>query len=120
MKRYTAFVLIVAAMASACGAERAQPTGGKFLVYTRHLNSDAQALWIARLDGTHARLLVRNGLFGAVSPDGRWVAYSKCLAARDQCETGNAPFALFLIATSGGKARLLAHSATYPSWSPRS
>jgi len=120
MKRYTALVVIAAAMASACGADKAQPTGGKFLVYTRHLNGDAQALWIARLDGTHPRLLVRHGLFGAVSPDGRWVAFSKCLAPRAQCETGNAPFALFLIATSGGKARLLAHSITYPSWSPRS
>jgi hypothetical protein len=68
MKRFTAFVLIFAGMASAYGADRAQPTGGKFLVYTKHLNSDAQALWIARLDGTHQRLLVRHGLFGAVSP----------------------------------------------------
>ena len=120
MKRQTALVLIVAAMASGCGADKAQPTGGKFLVYTRHLNSDAQALWIAHLDGTHARQLVRHGLFGAVSPDGRWVAYSKCLVARERCETGNVPFALFLIATSGGKARLIARSTTFPSWSPRS
>jgi Tol biopolymer transport system component len=120
MKRYTALVVIAAAMASACGADKAQPSGGKFLVYTRHLNGDAQALWIARLDGTHPRLLVRHGLFGAVSPDGRWVAFSKCMGSRERCETGNAPFALFLIATSGGKGRLLAHSITYPSWSPRS
>jgi Tol biopolymer transport system component len=120
MKRVTAFALIFAAIASACGAGTAHPTGGKFLVYTKHLNSDAQALWIARLDGTHPRRLVRHGLFGAVSPDGRWVAYSKCLAPRKQCEGGNAPFALFLVPTSGGKARLLAQSTTYPSWSPKS
>jgi WD40-like Beta Propeller Repeat len=107
-------------LAAACGAGHTQPPGGKFLVYTRHLNSTAQAVWIARLDGTHARLLVRQGLFGAVSPDGRWVAYDRCLASRERCQTGNAAFALFLIPTTGGKARLLARSTTYPSWSPRS
>src|SRR6266540_5165446 len=120
MKRHTALMLIAAATAASCGADRAQPTGGRFLVYTRHLNSSRQAVWIARVDGTHPRLLVRQGIFGALSPDGRWVAYNRCLASRQRCQTGNAPFALFLIATSGGKPRLLARSTSYPSWSPRS
>jgi Tol biopolymer transport system component len=79
-----------------------------------------QALWIARLDGTQRRLLVPQGIFGSLSPDGRWVAYNRCLASRRRCQTGNAPFALFLIGTSGGKPRLLARSTSYPSWSPRS
>jgi Tol biopolymer transport system component len=120
MKRLTALVLIAAAAATSCGAERAQPPGGRFLVYTRHLNSSRQAVWIAGVDGTHPRLLVRQGLFGAVSPDGRWVAYNRCLASQERCQTGNAPFALFLIASSGSKPRLLARSTSYPSWSPRS
>jgi Tol biopolymer transport system component len=120
VKRRTALVLIAAAAAGSCGAGRSQPPGGRFLVYTRHLNSSKQAVWIARTDGTHPRLLVRQGIFGALSPDGRWVAYNRCLASRERCQTGNAPFALFLIATSGGKPRLLARSTSYPSWSPRS
>ncbi len=120
MKRRTALVLIAAAAAASCGADRSQPPGGRFLIYTRHLNSSKQAVWIARVDGTHPRLLVRQGIFGALSPDGRWVAYNRCLASRQRCQTGNAPFALFLIATSGGKPRLLARSTSYPSWSPRS
>jgi hypothetical protein len=33
---------------------------------------------------------------------------------------GNAPFALFLVGSSGGKSRLLARNASYPTWSPRS
>jgi len=113
-------VLGAAVVATSCGAEHAQPPGGRFLVYTRHLNSSRQSVWIARLDGTHARLLVRQGIFGALSPDGRWVAYDRCLASQERCQTGNAPFALFLIGTSGGKPRLLARSTSYPSWSPRS
>ena len=113
-------VLLVAAVATSCGTERVQPKGGRFLVYTRHLNTRTQAVWIARVDGTQRRLLVRQGIFGALSPDGRWVAYSRCLASQARCQTGNAPFALFLIGTSGGKPQLLARSMSYPSWSPRS
>src|SRR5437764_2084265 len=120
LARSALLLLAFAALASSCGADSRRPPGGKFLVYTRHLNANAQAVWIARLDGTHPRLLVRQGLFGAISPDGRWIAYDKCLAPRERCQTGNAPFALFLIPTSGGKARLLARSTTYPSWSPKS
>jgi WD40-like Beta Propeller Repeat len=120
MRRQTALVLIAAAAATSCGADRPQPPGGRFLVYTRHLNSSRQAVWIARVDGTHPRLLVRQGLFGALSPDGRWVAYNRCLASQERCQTGNAPFALFLIASSGGKPRLLGRSTSYPSWSPGS
>ena len=115
-----AVLLIAAAVGTACGEVRPRPPGGRFLVYTKHLSKSTQGLWIARVDGTHPRLLVRNGIFGAVSPDGRWVAYDTCLASREACQTGNAPFALFLVATSGGKLRLLARSTSYPSWSPRS
>jgi Tol biopolymer transport system component len=115
-----AVLLVASAATTSCGGRRAQPPGGRFLVYTRHLNSSRQAVWIARIDGTHPRLLVRSGIFGTLSPDGRWVAYNRCLASRERCQTGNAPFALFLIATTGGKPRLLARSTSYPTWSPRS
>jgi Tol biopolymer transport system component len=118
--RTLAVLLVAAALTTACGHEQTRPPGGRFLVYTRHLNNRQQALWIARVDGRHPRLLVRHGIFGALSPDGRWVAYNKCLASQDRCQTGNAPFALFLIASSGATPRLLARSTSYPSWSPRS
>ena len=65
-------VLVLAAAASAsCAQQQEQPPGSRFLVYTRHLNSNRQALWIARVDGTQPRPLVPQGIFGAVSPDGR-------------------------------------------------
>jgi Tol biopolymer transport system component len=119
--RVVAVLLGAAMVGASCGGERAQPPpGGRFLVFTRHLNTGRQAVWIARIDGTHGRLLAGHGVFGALSPDGRWVAYNKCLAARERCRTGDAPFALFLIASLGGKPRLLARSTSHPSWSPRS
>jgi len=34
----TAVLLAAAALATSCGAERPQPPGGRFLVYTWHLN----------------------------------------------------------------------------------
>ena len=101
-------VIVVASFAAGCGAERARPPGGRFLVYTKDLDGSTQSVWLARPDGTHARPLVRDGIFGALSPDGRWVVYSRCLASRVRCRTGEAPFALFLVATTGGKPRLLA------------
>ena len=117
----TAFALLVAATLSAsCGHERTQLGGERFLVYTRHLNTERQAIWIARTDGTHARQLAPNALFGALSPDGRWVVYDKCLGPLERCLMGNAPLALYLVATSGGNPRLLAHGTSYPTWSPRS
>src|SRR5690348_11510291 len=102
--------VLAALLTSSCGAPETPPRG--FLVYTRHLDTAAEALWIARSDGSKPRLLVRDGLFGAVSPDGRWVAYNACLQPRERCEGGNAPFALFVIPTSGGKPRLLARATT--------
>jgi Tol biopolymer transport system component len=120
MKRSVALVLIAASVAASCGADRSQPSGGRFLIYTRDLNSSKQALWIARVDGAHPRLLVRQAIYGALSPDGRWVAFDRCLASQQRCEVGGAPFALFLISTSGGKPRLLARLTSSPSWSPRS
>jgi Tol biopolymer transport system component len=110
-------VLGLVLVAAGCGDER---EGGRFLVYTKGLNTGDPAVWIARVDGTHPRVLVRHGFFGALSPDGRWVAYGRCLASRERCQTEDAAFALFLVGTSGGKPRLLARGATYASWSPRS
>src|SRR5919201_4604283 len=115
-----AVLIAASAVVTACGADRV-PRGGRFFVYTSHLNSKTQqAVWITHIDGTHPRLLVRRAIFGALSPDGRWVAYNQCLATLERCQTGNAPFALFLIPSSGGRPRLLARSTSYPSWSPRS
>lgn len=120
--------LVAVGIVTSCGHKRAQPPESRFLVYTRQLNTSRQALWIARADGMHARLLVRHAIFGALSPDGRWVAYNKCLAfrrlaVRERCRPGNASFALFLISiisSSGGRPRLIARWTSYPSWSPRS
>jgi Tol biopolymer transport system component len=111
VQRYAAIaiVLVAAVIATSCGGRRATPPPGRYLVYTKHLARGTPSVWIANTDGTHARLLVRNAVFGALSPDGRWVVYGRI-----------PPSALYLVAASGGKARLLARSVSYPTWSPRS
>jgi Tol biopolymer transport system component len=116
-------LLLVAAVGVSCGGHRAQPPAGPYLVYTRHHTRGAEdvwSMWIARVDGTHPRLLVRNGLFGALSPDGRWVAFNRCLGTRAACQMSTDPFGLFVVGTAGGKPRLLSRSTLYPAWSPRS
>ena len=118
--RVAAAVVLAAVGLTACGAQHAQPRGGRFLVYTRNLGKKTQGVWIARTDGKHARLLVREAIYGAVSPNGRWVAYVKCLVSVLQCQGDDEPFALFVAPTSGGKSRLLARTVGYALWSPTS
>lgn len=113
----TAVIVLAALVATSCGASHTQARG--YLVYAKHIDRADEGLWIARSDGSRPRLLVRHGFFGAVSPDGRWVAYNTCPQPNGRCGTANRPYALFVIPTSGGKPRLLA-DAMYPSWSPRS
>jgi hypothetical protein len=57
---------------------------------------------------------------GLLSPDGGWVLYDSCLAGKRACESEPAPYAVFLIPSSGGKDRLLVHTIAYVVWSPRS
>lgn len=113
-----ALVVLAALAATSCGASHMQARG--YLVYTRHLEKPNEGLWLARSDGSNPRLLVRRGFAGAVSPDGRWVAYNACPETPTPCTNEDTPLSLFLIPTSGGKARLLARAAGYPTWSPRS
>lgn len=112
MRGRGALLLLAAVLSSSCDHDSPP---GTYLVYPR-----ANALWIARVDGTHPRLLVSKAVDGLVSPDGRWVVYLRCLASRRECDSGPAPSALFLIPSGGGKGRLLVHSTEYVVWSPRS
>jgi hypothetical protein len=72
-------------------------------------------IWIAEVDGTRPRLLVRDGQLPALSPDGKFVAYfSDCRASNLGCT--------YVISTSGGKPRLLSTRRLDEAitWSPTS
>ena len=108
----TAAAVILAAGAAGCGQHAQRQTVGRFLAYSKGVSGDWPAIWLARVDGTHARRLAGPGIYPVVSPDGRWVAFDGCLRARDLC--------LRLVSTSGGQQRLLLHNSGPATWSPRS
>jgi len=79
-----------------------------------------RGVWIADVDGGHARLLVRGGRAPVISPDGRWVVYVSCDPEDELSCKG-----MFVISTSGGKPRKLSSDLhTLPpgagTWSPDS
>jgi Tol biopolymer transport system component len=76
----------------------------RHLVYEKVLGE--KGIWIADVDGGHARLLVSDGEAPVISPDGRLVAYS----GLSFCSEPELPGCdLYVVSTSGGeKPRLLA------------
>jgi hypothetical protein len=88
---------------SAWPQPRPQPVTPKPL--ERHLVYEKlghRGVWIADVDGSHARLLVRGGRAPVISPDGRWVVYVSCDPKDELSCKGT-----FVISTSGGKPRKL-------------
>jgi hypothetical protein len=98
-----------AVLAAGCGS--VERTGGpepqsveRHLVYERVIGE--KGIWIADVDGGHARLLVSGGHDPVISLDGKQVAYSGV----GYCPEPDAPGCdLYVVSTSGGeKPRLLA------------
>jgi hypothetical protein len=87
---------------------RVDTTAG--LVFTRNDSS----VWVARADGSHARLAVRGAFEGKLSPDGRWLAYVR---PEDRAGSGRTP--LYVVRVAGGKAHRLGEAQGY-TWSPDS
>jgi Tol biopolymer transport system component len=79
------------------------------IAYSKALPRNELGVWVSRLDGTGKRLLAK-GTSSMISPDGRWVAFQGGRSFND----------LMLIATSGGRPRLLVRGAGQPVWSPDS
>lgn len=99
-----AVVLVTAGCDSVEKAAGPQPVSRKpaehHLVYEKLLGQ--KGVWIADVDGGHARLLVRGGRAPVISPDGRWVVYVSCNPKEELDCKGT-----FVISTSGGKPRKL-------------
>ena len=98
-----AVVLVTAGCGSVEKAARPDPVGRKPV--ERHLVYEKlgqKGVWIADVDGGHARLLVRGGRAPVISPDGGWVVYVSCDPEDELSCKGT-----FVISTSGGKPRKL-------------
>jgi len=90
-------LLAVLLVAAGCGSvEKAgKAEAVEFhLVYEKVIGE--KGIWIADVDGSHARLLVPRGHLPAISPDGKWVTYSGECAESDtsSCDT------LYIVSTT--------------------
>jgi hypothetical protein len=102
--------LAVVLLATSCGGHGHSRVVGHYLAYTGAHQSVDPTVVLAHADGTGAHTIA-HGADPTVSPDGRWVAFDVGRGAVQK---------LFVVATSGGKARLLARTESLPLWSPSS
>jgi hypothetical protein len=80
----------------------------KAIAYTKFLRGGGEEVWIAAPDGSHKRRLARGGS-PQLSPDGHSVAFRHTCDHFGEC--------LFVVASAGGKRRLLARNAFPAAWS---
>lgn len=115
MLKGAALVVVVLGLV---GCEPTEKTVGpepskRYLVYEKVVGQTG--IWLADVDGTRARLLVRGGQLPVLSPDGKLVAYfADCGASNLGCT--------YVVSTSGGKPRLLSTRRLDEAitWSPTS
>lgn len=97
-----AALLAVALVAAGCGAAEqavAPDPIERHLVYDRLIGE--KGIWIADVDGSNPRRLVRGGGAPELSPDGRSVAYL------DDCDESWGRCSIYLVSTSGEGPKLL-------------
>jgi hypothetical protein len=88
------------------------------LVYVTHLGATSgEKIVIAEVDGGAAQRLT-SGFEPRISPDGRWVAFFRCPDCRP--DTGGGRVDLYVVASEGGKPRMLVRDARTAEWAPNS
>jgi hypothetical protein len=91
-------------LAAGCGGSTSRSPGERLLVFVRGASRAEASVWIARVDGSHARRLAR-GASAVVSPDGDTVAVGR-------------PGGIFLVPSAGGRERRLIAKRLRPqAWS---
>jgi hypothetical protein len=103
-------LLAPAALGLSCGSARSDRAG---LAFTRYPTPERTSVWVADADGSDARQIVANGFLGALSSDGRWVAYFVARKAGAGLPT------LFVRRVAGGAARRIGRASEY-AWAPDS
>jgi hypothetical protein len=87
------------------------------LVYMTHIGGVNADIVIAGIDGSNPHRLT-SGFEPRISPDGRWVAFFRCLDCRPDTDVGRVD--LYIIGSDGGEARRLVKDARTAEWAPNS
>jgi Tol biopolymer transport system component len=104
--------IAVALVLAASGAAANGVAGRRALVYQRN-----DHVIVAGVDGTHPRVLA-SGWAPKISPDGRWVAFTRCFGCTNGGDTGRVD--LYVVAARGGTPRRLARRVDAVVWTPDS
>jgi hypothetical protein len=107
ISRPAAFAAVLS-LCCACGANE-QPAAVAGVAYVRYAGVGRTDVWLAPLAGGRTRLIERRADRPLLSPDGRWIALAKCVAA-DYCGD------VYLVSTQGRERRLLARGVEAGAW----
>jgi Tol biopolymer transport system component len=110
--RCAAACAAVLSLCCACDRSTPAPPTVRGVAYVRYLGQGRSDVWLTRLDRGR-RLIARNADGPILSPDGRWIAYARCVAA-DYCGD------VYLASTDGAERRLLARRFEAGAWTPDS
>jgi hypothetical protein len=98
---------------STCGGAGVAGTDSRAeLTFTR-VNGQRYSVWVANADGSAARKIVSRAYGGALSADGRWLAFSRL-----QDSPNSARVRLYVVGLAGGKPRRIGEVRS-GEWSPR-
>jgi Tol biopolymer transport system component len=106
--RRLVLALLALIVVAGCGDEQTAPkrvAGERHLVFARGPSAETAQVWIADVDGTHARKLT-SGTSGVITPNGRTVA------------VGRPKTGIYLVPSAGGQPKLLTSKPLSPiAWS---
>jgi hypothetical protein len=116
---HRAALLVAALTCAACAGNSDQEPVARYLAYAQHLGWPKTTIWIGDVDGRRMRRLT-SGFRPLVSPDGRRVAFHRCLVASANCRVGLDPGPLYVVSPEGGDPELVSRSFFADGWFPDS
>jgi hypothetical protein len=114
-----AALLAAAVVLAGCAGDSDEEPVAKYLAYTQDLAWPKATIWIGDIDGRRMRRLT-SGFSPLVAPDGRRIAFHRCVTASPNCRTGLAPGALYTVSPNGGEPELVSRSFAADGWFPDS
>jgi hypothetical protein len=114
-----AALLAAALLVTGCAGDSDNDPVGKYLAYTQQLAWPKATIWVGDVDGRRMRRLT-SGFSPLVSPDGRRIAFHRCVTASPNCRTGLAPGQLYTVSPNGGEPELVSRSFAAHGWFPDS